>query len=647
MNLKTLTPHLAALVIFLITSFVIFGPEFQNKTLRRGDIMAYQGAAEEMHTYGREYDRRMNWTGTSFAGMPTYQISNIHQGNQLIRVAPVLRGFMSGGAGAFFAGMLCAYLLLIVVGVSPWLSIAGAVGIALATNNIVLWKAGHATKVYTVMYLPLIAAGILTAFNRKYLFGGLLFALGMGLAIFVNHPQMLYYFGMTIPLFGLAKLVQAVRQKQLPHFAKATGALLVGLVLAIGAGANNLLPTQEYAAATMRGGQVLENPVASSAGSAKSGNGLDWEYAMGWSNGFKDMVATYAPLAAGGGGATEVSTKTEFGKALKRVIPNLPATFGAPMYHGALPFTEGPSYLGAVAWALFLFGLFNARKPVAIWLGAGTLLILMVSAGKNAEGFNRLLYDNLPLLNKFRTPNSALSISAFMMLALGMLGLHNWLRVLDREPEKARTRLLYSGITAAALGAFIAILLPAFLDFSNPNDAATLERFTGGQGDIAPLLDGLEATRRALYASDAWRSFLYVGLTFGTLFLLYRKTIGPLIAGLLLTGLLAFDYGGINGRYLDKKDWVPERSVRTPYPKTAADDQILQDTDIHYRVFNLTAAFRAVQRCGYQLLPPQRRRLLRRQDAPLPRHHRRLPLEAEHERVEYAQYEVLHHPRAG
>ncbi|MEL7163027.1 MAG: hypothetical protein AAFN92_19870, partial [Bacteroidota bacterium] len=410
------------------------------------------------------------------------------------------------------------------------------------------------------MYLPLIAAGILLAFRDKYLLGGILFAFGMGIALRANHHQMLYYFGLTVPIFGIARLVTDLKAGRLLHFGKAIAVLVIGLVLAVGSGASNLLTTMEYKAASMRGGQVLETPLKAPSGADAPVNGLEWDYAMQWSNGLKDLVATYAPYAAGGGGAVEVASSSAFGKAMRQAGFQIRSNINAPAYHGSLPFTEGPAYLGAVAWALFLFGLFTARRNIAIWLGGGTLLIFLISMGKNLEGFNHFLYDTLPLLNAFRAPSSALTISTMMMVVLGVIGVHDWLKTREKDEElktdKARKQLMYAGITAAALGVFVAVLLPSFLSFVNPNDSATLQRFTGGQlQNAAPVLDGLEATRAALYSSDAWRSFLFVGLTFGVLFLLFRKIASPLIGGLALAALVAADFSGINGRYVAKEDW--------------------------------------------------------------------------------------------
>ncbi len=584
MNIKALLPHGIAVCLFFLLTLVFFTPAYQGKTLPQGDITNYRGAAHEMIEVRETTGERPLWTGTMFGGMPNYQVSNVTDGNLLKYAHRAFRGwFMPGPAGFFFSGMVSLYLLFILCGISPWLAMAGAVGAAFATNNIVLYGAGHTSKVQVVFYLPLLMAGILLAFRTKYVTGGLLFALGMGLAIYSNHPQMVYYFGLTLPFFGIAAGVQAFRKGKLKQFGLATAVLVAGAVLAVGAGASNLLSTKDYLPASTRGGAVLTE--SATPGRAVAEGGLEWDYAMQWSNGFKDMVATYAPLAAGGGSGELIQRDSELGKAFRTMGANIRAEFNAPTYHGSLPFTEGPIYLGAVVWALFLFGLFTAPIQLRIWLGLGTLLIFIMSMGNNVEGFNHFLFDNLPLLKNFRSPNSALSVSTFMMAALGIFGVHKWMTQPDRD--KRRKQLLYAGAASAALGVFVAILLPLFIDFNSAADATNLARMTGGQVPPA-ILDGMVDTRADLYAADAWRSFLFVGLTYGVLFLLFTDRLKMTFAALAIGALLLVDFAGINARYLSKSEFTTPRNLLTAFDKTPADETILADPDPHFRVLNLT-----------------------------------------------------------
>jgi len=261
-----------------------------------------------------------------------------------------------------------------------------------------------------------------------------------------------------------------------------------------------------------------------------------------------------------------------------------------PAYHGGkIEGTAGPEYLGAVLWALFIFGLFAARRSLALWLGLGTFLVMAISMGKYLDGFNHFLYDTLPYLNKLRAPSSALNILPFMMAGLGVFGINHWLRTREDAPETARKQLLYSGITAAVFGLLVLFVFPSLLGFSAATDASM---FAGVEeqkpGALRTILAGLEESRRNLYMADAWRSFLFVGLSFGALFLLFKKILSPLVAGLVLTALVAFDFSGINKRYVNDKSWSTVNKRNIDVAKTPVDEQILADPDIHYRVYNLT-----------------------------------------------------------
>ncbi len=588
MNFKQLWPHLLALALFFLTVIVLFLPHFQGETLQQGDIVQYRGASREISEFYQETGERTNWTNAMFGGMPTYQISAVSAGNQLKYANRLFRGFMGGPAGFVFCGMLTFYLMMVLLGVNHWLAIAGAITTAIATNNIVLYQAGHVSKLGVIMYLPLVAAGVLLAFRNRYLLGGAVFALGMGLAILANHPQMLYYFGLTLPFLGLAELIRHYQQGTLVDFGKAMGVLVVGLLLALGAGASNLMTTTEYLPQSMRGGAVLSASADDAeADAANDEGGLDYRYAMQWSNGFKDLIATYAPLAAGGGSGQEIERDTDFGQAMTRAGFRLPATFQAPLYHGSLPFTEGPIYLGAVAWALFLFGLFAASTSARVWLAGGTLLIFLLSMGSNAGWINQLLFDHLPLLNNFRTPNSALSVSAFLMVSLGLLGIHRWRELLGRDPEAAGRQLKLAGFTAAGFGALV-VFLGFTLDYSVARDAAQIAQITGGQGDVNQLVGALEASRADFYFGDAMRSWLFLGLTFGAIYLLWKGTLSLTWAAVAIGLLGLADFAGINGRYLTHDDFQPARVVSNAVQPSPADQQIMQDPDPNYRVLNLS-----------------------------------------------------------
>ncbi len=67
------------------------------------------------------------WTNSMFGGMPTYQIGPTKKGNLLKTVSKTLMFAIPRPAGYFLLGMICAYILLISMGVSPLLAALGGI----------------------------------------------------------------------------------------------------------------------------------------------------------------------------------------------------------------------------------------------------------------------------------------------------------------------------------------------------------------------------------------------------------------------------------------------------------------------------------------------------------------------------------------
>ena len=195
------------------------------------------------------------WTNSLFGGMPTFQIDSSQPSNLIKYANKASKFFIPRPIGMFFSAMLIFYIMLVLIGVNPWVSVVGAIAFGLTTNNYVLYGAGHVTKVYSVIHLGLITAGVVLALRqKKYLLGGIVFALGLSLNLLANHVQMTYYFLLTLILYGLIELVYHIRENEMATFGKAVLYLVIGGVLAAGSSAGKLMSTYEYSKDTMRGG---------------------------------------------------------------------------------------------------------------------------------------------------------------------------------------------------------------------------------------------------------------------------------------------------------------------------------------------------------------------------------------------------------
>jgi hypothetical protein len=492
-------------------------------------------------------------------------------------------------AGLFFVGMLSFFIMLVVLRVNPWLAIVGAIAFGLTTNNLVLYEAGHTSKLMAILYLPLVIAGMILAFRKQYLLGGAIFALGTGLNLWASHPQMSYYFVLTTIFFGIAELVKAIQDKQVPEFLKAVGTLVIGGLLALGSTASNILPTLQYAEDTMRGKPILEVEGEPDPNSSSETEGLAWNYAMAWSNGTIDLFSSFIPGVAGGGSSEPISRDSEIGQDLTRRGAQLPETFGAPLYWGAVQFTSGPIYFGAIACFLFLMGLFLVKGPVKWWLALGVLLTLMLSMGKNLEWFNRFIFENLPLYNKFRTPNSVLSVAAVLVPTLGFLAIH---RIIAGEvsTKEVMRSLMISGGILGGICLFFIILGPSMFDFTHYTDAGQAQTFR-------PEL--LVSMRKSLMISDSFRSLLLIGLSAAGIWAFIQNKLDKkwLIVGLGI--LVLYDMWGVGRRYINEDSFYPARAIEASHDPRPVDTQILQDESLAFRVFDLTAAIDKSTRTSY------------------------------------------------
>lgn len=573
-----LLPYISAVVLFLAISIGYFFPQFNGKVLPKGDLTQWRNMVQEIKEYKAETGKDALWTNSMFGGMPTYQIDSIRKGNELTVLEKIARLGIPSPAGHFFLAMLSFFIMLVVLRVNPWLAIVGAIGFGLTTNSLTIYEAGHISKFMALLYLPLVIAGMILAFRRQYLLGGAIFALGTGLNLWASHPQMSYYFVLTTVIFGVAELAKAIREKEVPHFLKAVGTLVIGGILALGSTASNILPTLEYAEDTMRGKPILETSGPVDPNNSSQTEGLAWNYAMAWSNGVIDLFSSFIPGVAGGATGEPISRDSDIGRDLSARGAQLPQTFGAPLYWGALPFTSGPIYFGAVIFLLFLMGLPLVKGPVKWWLALGTLFTFMLSMGSNLEWFNRPIFDLLPLYNKFRTPNSVLGVTSVLVPALGLLAVNRIIKGEVAKQEVMRSLMISGGILGG-LCLFFVLLGPSMFDFTHPRDAQNAQTFR-------PEL--LIAARQSLIRADAFRSLILIALGAAGIWAYIHNKLEKKWLILGLGALTLFDLWGVGRRYINAENFVTEANYEANFSPRAVDTQILQDPAPYFRVLDLT-----------------------------------------------------------
>ena len=578
-DFKRIIPHLVAVITFILISVIYFYPQLEGKKIRSGDTMVYKGAAQEAKAFKEQTGETTLWTNSMFGGMPTYQINSPSKNNVFHTLKIAMYSGFDRPIGYFVFGSITAYLMLLIFGINPWLSIFGALGFSFMTNHMVLYEAGHMSKIIAIMSSPLIIAGLWALFRKRFLVGSLAFVVGLGINVSVNHYQMTYYLAILLGIYFVMEAVHLVKSGELATLGKIIGICVACSVIAVGGSASRFLPTLEYAEDTMRGAPILAK--SGSPQSASETEGLDFNYAMNWSNGTIDLFSSFIPGVAGGSNlpGDKVTSKSAFAKGVRALGSS---TDRAPLYWGGLPATSGPVYFGAIFFFLIFLASFYIKGPIKWWTLIAIVLTLLLSMGKNLEVFNRLIFDYFPFYNKFRTPNSVLSVTAAVIPILGLFGLQH---MIDHKAKPSSIKsnlvrpLLISTGLMSAMCLFFAFIGPSFFDFSTAGDS----RYAQAGLDKALLVD-----RKALMRSDSIRSLVLVVLMAGTIYA-YLKDKIPTVALIAGFGVLVlFDQIGVSRRYLDSDSFLNARQVAADFQPRPVDTQILSDKDPNFRVFDQT-----------------------------------------------------------
>jgi len=589
-------PFAAALLLFFGVSVLYFSPQFAGEVLPQHDVLQYEGMVHDIRQMRAETGEDPQWTGGMFGGMPAYLI-NVAYPAQAVKntVGQAVRLLDTPAAFLFFA-MLAMWIMLRMAGIDPRAGIVAALAYGLSTYFILIIGAGHITKMWALVYAPLMMGGIYRTLRCNPWTGAVLTALFTSLEIGANHPQITYYFLLAAALFWISEGIWAAREKRLRGFAKRTLLLAAAGLVAAGSNFSPLWYTLQHSKETMRGGSELAAAAESEA------TGLDLEYATAWSYGRAESWNLLIPDFMGGDSTAAFDADGEVAHTLREYgLSNLSDML--PVYWGKQPFTAGPTYLGAVTVFLALLGCLLARGRDKWWMIAATLLAVLLAWGHNFMGFTQFVFDYLPGYNKFRTVSMILVVAEWTVPLAAALALSRLLKG-DAEPRRMRRALAWAAGVTGGLCLLFAAAGASLFDFGR---AASEQQMTAAFGDWfrqagmeAELRQGLDAElgrtlaeamaadRASIMKADAWRSFALIALAGCAVLLYLQKRYGRTVLTGLLAALVLADLVPVNLRYLSKEDFVPARLNRATM--TAADRKILEDTDLGYRVLNLTVS---------------------------------------------------------
>lgn len=573
MDFKKFLPHLIAVSALMLVAAVYFAPNaFNGKVLSQPDNDRARALQTETRQFLEKDGKAPLWTNSPFGGMPAYQIYSSVQGNL---TKPVYKSLFlwtdyTAAWAQVFVAMFCMYLLLSVFKADWRVAIFGALAFGITSYNVDIIEAGHSTKMAALSLAPGVLAGAALIFNGRLLLGGGMLALFTAMQLYANHVQITYYSLLLIGIYSLAQLVDAIRHKTLVNWVKQN--VVVGLVLIIGFACNlsRLWPTYEYSQETIRGKSELKKDEA-------RGDGLNKDYLFGWSYGVGESFTLLIPHHAGGGGNESYKNTELYKTFLRKYSQQLPPQqadqqTAALMYTGDQPFVGTAIYFGAIVCFLFLIGAFLVQGNTKWWLLAGGIFMVSLAWGRNFF-LNHLLYDYLPMFNKFRAVSMALGMGQLCFAALAALGLQ---KICDPDISVERKkRALWM-----ALGTTGVLFLIAAISRSDsgPRDEMLAQ--------VPDLMSALQNDRSALWRGDALRSLGFILAAVGLIWFYLKGSLKANLTVIAIALLALTDHWFVCNRTLDSSNYVAKKEATAPPKEEVFDLQIKQDKDLHYRVLD-------------------------------------------------------------
>lgn len=588
-----------SLAVLAAVSVLYFYPDnLEHNTLQQPDMV--QGAAngQEGKAYEEATGQKALWTNSLFGGMPTFQISPSYPSNQLYDWLNDALGLWLPAPSNLMMMMMVGFLVLLYAfGMRWYYALIGSLMWGLSSYFVIIIGAGHIWKFVALSYIPPTIAGMVLCYRGRLLGGTALTALFAMLQLNANHPQMSYYFAFVMAGMAIAYLCTAIRQRQVGRWAVASICVAAAGALALGANLPALYNTYEYSKQTSRNASEL-TPVAKgkqqAADAKRPTGGMDYDQIVAWSYTPEESLTLLIPNLKGGstslpvGGTNQMMPLSQLDAAANVDIDPRDAQLldYLPQYFNDTEGTNGPVYVGAVVFALFVLGCFIVKGPMKWTLLALTLLSIVLAWGRHFEWFTDLMIYNLPMYNKFRAVESILVIAEFTMPLLGILGLAQLLSV--ERPLKRYRWQLWVAAGLPALICLVALCFPSLFGPAITGDESQAISAYASQGylaDVRSLRAAIESLRYGMVSRDAARSLLFIVVAAVAVWGFIKLELPKFGIVLTLGVLVLLDMLSVDKRYLSHDSFVtPGIETADPLAMDEVDKVILQDKDLSYRV---------------------------------------------------------------
>jgi hypothetical protein len=591
-------PHVIVILAFFLVGYLYYLRTFNGYTHSEEDVTQGLLKGSELKKYTDKDGNFPGWTNSIFSGMPSNMIQGKVSANE-IKSYNYLMPFSktSYPFRILFLSFIGFYILMCAFKVKPYIGALAAVAYGFATYSVSSVEAAHYTKVMAMALMPAVLASLHLLFNGKYFLGGVLLAFNMALQIYYFHYQITFYTIVCLLVMGIYYVIHLTTEQKFKQLG------IAALILAVGAGVlsniTKIESTSKFADNTMRGGNDMAKADQGVKQKETSKGGLNRDYAFDWSYGKGETFTLLIPNFYGGSSREKLSKSSKF----YEMTENEEAiNDGLPMYHGDLQFTSGPIYIGAIIIFLFVLGIVVVKHDIKWPLLALTLISFILGWGKHFAVVNNFLFDHLKYYNKFRVPMMAFSIAQVTIPLLGFLGIKYLYDHWQSQKKGTKKPLKNDGavqpVTSESskelwdkvklafyiTGGFcllMALIGPSIMDMGGSVDE---ELRKGGNSNMISVL---KEDRGSLLRNDAFRSFIFISISFALLWAWYSNKLQKTVALVLVAGFAAIDLIGVDWRYLSWDDFRFEKGAAVERTPDQIDLEILKDKT-HYRVFDLT-----------------------------------------------------------
>jgi hypothetical protein len=551
--------YLAAVIVFreIILNNMAFSSQADTLT-----ALSYQHAGT---TLQEKEGTDVLWMPFFFSGMPTFgnmaflphNVNYVQSVMLTILNLLFLNGTWTWFVVFYFLGGAFMFLLMRHLEFLRPVALFAAMTFMLSPYTVGLAGEGHGSKLISLTYLPLVFLFTDLLFRRRDILSFGLLAAGVGTLLLNQHQQIAYYSLIVLGLYLIYWIITE-RKQGLPLLTRAIGLFAVALVLGFCISAFINLSVYEYAQYSMRGG-----------GTTGSSGGLAWDYATNWSWHPSELITLFLPAFYG----LQVST-----------------------YWGSIvPWTNTSVYVGLLPLLFAVLALLYRRNSMTIFLGILTVLVILVSFGRNFAPLYEVLFAVLPFFNKFRAPSMILHLLPFLLGMLGAYGLAFLLQSGDLMKEDERQKLVKAFFVL--MGLFGALLLIAVIFKSTIFDVLSGSMFLrSGETEQYRQQLGQQASRAIAQLKQVrfelfWKDlvkFALLGCIAAAATWVFLR--GKIRSGIYAAGVVVFvlvDLWIISGKYITP---APIRDIEAGLRPTATINFLKQGPG-HFRIFPVGQTF--------------------------------------------------------